>query len=93
MFDGKVLRVMENSDGLAVEGGIEVITVGAHGAVWRDWDGVEGNRLRGDAGHNVARCNLEWFAECGLGSSTRGACALQRAKASVGKGGRERGSC
>lgn len=45
MLDGEVLRVMEDGDGLAVEGRTEVIAVGTHGAVWRDWDGVERNRL------------------------------------------------
>lgn len=78
MFDSEVLRVMEDSDGLAVEGGAEVIAVGTHGAVWGDWDGVEGNRLRGDSGHDVGRRDLEWFAECGLGTKVRVLCTGQK---------------
>lgn len=80
MLDVEVLRVMEDSDGPAVEGPAKrfIIAVGAHGAVWGDWDGVEGDRLRGDAGHNVGRCDLEWFAECGLGTSGRVLCTGQK---------------
>lgn len=75
MLDGEVFRVVEDGDGLAVERRIRVgIAVSAHGAFWGDWDGVERDGLRSNAGHyglRCGRCDLEWFAGCGEGTNVR----------------------